>query len=108
MSLNWEEISAISTFVTMIIIGASAIAALIQLRHMRAGNAIAGFLGMMDKWSSPEARRIQNYVFGGELDRALSDEHYRQGLTVPLIDRLAHPEVAYLDFWESLGMLNKL
>ncbi|HXN09577.1 MAG TPA: hypothetical protein VN860_07925 [Candidatus Acidoferrales bacterium] len=30
MSLNWEEISAISTFVTMIIIGASAIAALIQ------------------------------------------------------------------------------
>ncbi len=63
---------------------------------------------MMDKWSSPEARRLQNYVFGGELDRALGDEQYRKGLTAPLIDRLAHPEVAYLDFWESIGMLNKL
>lgn len=106
--MNWEEVSAISAFVTMIVIAASAIAAVVQLRHMRAGNAITGFIGMMDKWSSPDARRIQSYVFGGEMDRKLADADYRKGLTVPLIDRLAHPEVAYLDFWESIGMLNKL
>ena len=106
--MNWEEISAISAFVTMIVIAASAVAAAIQLRHMRAGNAISGFIGMMDKWSSPEARLVQNYVFGGELDRKLADADYRKGLTVPLIDRLTHPEVEYLDFWESIGMLNKL
>jgi hypothetical protein len=106
--VSWEELSAISTFVTMIIIGASAIAAVFQLRHMRAGNAITGFLGFMDKWSSPEARVIQTYVFGGDLDRKLADPQYRKSLAVPLVDRLAHPEVGYLDFWESLGMLVKL
>jgi hypothetical protein len=106
--MNWEAISAISAFVTMIVIAATAIAAVFQLRHMRAGNAIAGFIGMMDKWSSPEARHIQNYVFNGELDRKLADAEYREGLTAFLIDRLAHPEVEYLDFWESIGMLIKL
>lgn len=106
--MNWEELSAISAFITMIVIAASAIAAVMQLRHMRAGNAISGFLGMMDKWSSPEARHVQNYVFNGELDRNLAQPEYRHGLTVLTIDRLAHPEVAYLDFWESLGMLIKL
>lgn len=106
--MNWEELSAISTFITTIIIAASAIAAVVQLRHMRAGNQITGFIGMMDKWASPEARKIQNYVFGGELDRNLADPAYRESLTVMLIDRLAHPEVNYMDFWESLGMLIKM
>ena len=107
-SLNWEEISAVSTFVTMIVIAASAIAAVIQLRHMRAGNAITGFLGFMDGWSSPHARELQRFIFGGELDRRLTDPDYRAEIERGSIDRLAHPEVEYLDFWESLGMFVKL
>ena len=106
--MNWEELAAVSTFVTMIVIGASAIAAVIQLRHMRAGNAITGFLGFMDKWSSPHGRELQNFVFGGELARKLQDPEYRTSLTHGQADRLTHPEVEYLDFWESLGMFVKL
>ncbi len=106
--MKWDELSAISTFVTMIVIAASAIAAVFQLRHMRAGNAISGFLGFMDKWSSPQAREHANYVFSGELDRKLIDPTYRAELGSPIIDRLAHPEVQYLDFWESLGGMLKL
>ncbi len=106
--MNWEELSAISTFVTMIIIAASAIAAVAQLRHMRAGNAIAGFLGFMDRWASPEARARANYVFGGELERKMSDLAYRDELKGVLVNRLTHPEIEYLDFWESLGGFVKL
>jgi hypothetical protein len=106
--MNWEEVSAISTFVTMIIIAASAIAAVIQLRHMRAGNAITGFLGFMDRWASPHARELQNFVFRGELDMLLLDPAYRASLAAGQPDRLKHPEVEYLDFWESLGMFVKL
>jgi len=105
--MNWEEISAISTFITTIVIAASAIAAVIQLRHMRAGNAITGFLGFMDRWASPRAREHQNYVFGGELERRLADPAYRASL-VALQDRIAHPELEYMDFWESLGGFLKL
>jgi len=106
--MNWEELGAISTFVTTIIIAASAIAAVVQLRHMRAGNAIAGFLGFMDRWSSPEARARQNFVFGGELDRRLADPAYRAELRSAHADRLNHQELEYLDFWESLGGFLKL
>ncbi|MBV8459566.1 MAG: hypothetical protein JO009_01620, partial [Candidatus Eremiobacteraeota bacterium] len=106
--MNWEEVSAVSTFITMIIIAASAVAAVMQLRHMRAGNAIAGFLGFMDRWASPEARERQAYVFGGELERRLADPAYRAGLMQVQGDRRTHPELEYLDFWESLGGFVKL
>lgn len=106
--MNWEVLSAVSTFLTLIVISATAYAAVIQLRHMRAGNTIAGFLGYMDRWATPQARQIQNHVFSGELERRLADPTYRESLVRGQVDRLAHPEVDYLDFWESLGMLIKL
>jgi len=106
--MNWEELSAVSTFLTLIVIAATAIAAVLQLRHMRAGNAITGFLGMMDRWAGREGRAMQNHVFGGELERRLTDPQYRETLNRGQVDRLSHPEVAYLDFWESLGMFVKL
>lgn len=107
--MNWDELSAISTFVTMIVIAGTAIAAVIQLRHMRAGNAITGFLGFMDRWASPEARRIAHYVFGGALEQKLQDPSYREEIRRnPFVDRIEHPEFDYMDTWESIGMFVKL
>ena len=107
--MNWDILSAVSTFVTMLVVAATAIAAVIQLRHMRAGNAISGFLGFMDKWSSPEAREIANYAFSDRMKQKLADPEYRQELvSKPIVDRLKHPEFQYLDFWESIGMFVKL
>lgn len=106
--MSWDELSAISTFITMLVIAASAIAAVIQLRHMRAGNAINGFLGFMDKWSSPQARQRQAYVFSPELDRKLADPAYRAELMQLGVDRIGHPELEILDMWESIGMFVKL
>ena len=106
--MTWDALTAVSAFLTLIVIGASALAAMIQLRHLRAGNAITGFIGIMDKWSSPHARQIQNYVFGGELERRLQDPGYRRELARGPADRTTHPEMDYLDFWESLGMFVKM
>ncbi|MDQ6780367.1 MAG: hypothetical protein M3Z37_04335 [Candidatus Eremiobacteraeota bacterium] len=106
--MTWEELSAISTFLTLVVISATAVAAVGQLRHMRSSNAITGYLGLMDRWASPHAREIQNYVFGGELERRLQDRAYRDELRLGMADRIKHPEVEYLDFWESLGMFLKM
>lgn len=106
--MTWEALSAISTFLTLVVISATAVAAVGQLRHMRASNAITGFLGLMDRWSSPHAREVQNYVFSGELARRLQDRAYRDELMRGQADRLTHPEVEYLDLWESLGMFLKM
>ena len=106
--MSWEELAALSTFGTLIVIAGSAMAAIFQLRHMRSGNQISATLGLFDKWAGPEARRLQAYVFSGELDKKLEDPEYRAGLMRMPVDRIAHPEVAYLDFWESLGSLVRL
>jgi hypothetical protein len=107
--MNWDELSAISTFVTMIVIAASAIAAVFQLRHMRAGNAITAFVGFWDRWASPQAREIANYVFSGAVEKKLQNPAYRREVfSSQNVDRLAHPEFQYLDFWESIGMFVKL
>jgi len=106
--MSWEELGALSTFGTLLVIAASAIAAVVQLRHMRAGNQISASLGLLDKWASPDARALANYVFQGEMERKLQDRAYRDSLQKIPIDRLEHPEVAYLDFWESTCTLVKL
>jgi hypothetical protein len=106
--MSWEEISALSTFGTLIVIAASAIAAVVQLRHMRSGNQISATLGLFDKWAGPEARRLQAYVFSGEVDKKLEDPAYRAGLMRVPVDRVAYPEVSYLDFWEAVSTLVKL
>jgi len=106
--MSWEEISALSTFATLIVIAASAVAAVLQLRHMRSANTISGFIGLMERWASPQAREVQRHVFNGEVERKLADPEYRKTLASGDVDRVAHPELQYLDFWESLGMLLKL
>jgi hypothetical protein len=106
--MSWEELGALSTFGTLLVIAASAIAAVIQLRHMRSGNQINATLGLFDKWAGPEARRLQAYVFSGEVEKKLEDPAYRAGLMRMPIDRVAYPEVAYIDFWESVGSMFKL
>ena len=106
--MNWEEISALSTFGTLVVIAASAIAAVVQLRHMRSGNQINVSLGLMERWATPEYRGLLNYVSSGELDQKLKDPQYRKSLMRVPADRLAHPEIALLDFWENIGSLVKL
>ena len=106
--MNWEEIGALSTLGTLIVIAATAIAAVVQLRHMRTANTIAGYLGFMERWASPHAREIASHVFNGDLERKLADPAYREALASGNIDPVAHSEIQYLDFWESLGMLLKL
>jgi len=106
--MSWEALAAISAFLTAIVIAATAIAALVQLRHMRAANAITGVLGFMDKWATPEHRKGLNYVFQGELDQRLKEPEFRQELMRPWVDRLAHPEVALLDYWENLATFIKM
>ena len=106
--MNWEGISALSSLGTLLVIVVSAIAAFIQLRQMRSSNQIATSLSLFDKWGGLEARQLQAFVVGGELDKRLQDPAYRAGLMQVPVNRMEHPEVAYLDFWESVCSLIKL
>jgi len=106
MSAEW-----MNTFfagATFVVIAATAIAALIQLRHLRSGNQIVTLLSVADRRSTPEFRAAINYVFQGELDRKLQDPEYRKGLMRVPVDQVAHPEMWLLNSWEQNGAMLKL
>ena len=106
--MDWNAVSALSTLGTFIVVAASAVAALLQLRHIRAANQIAASLALIDRIATAEFQRTLQYVFHGELDRALEDPEYRAGLLKTPVDLANHPEASLLAYWEQMGSIIKL
>ncbi len=60
MSLEaWSTIAAIGTFV---VIAATAIAAFVQLRHIRLSNQLAGLQSAFNMLMDPAVRELVNYI----------------------------------------------
>lgn len=97
-----EWISAIASIVTMVVIGASAIAALLQLRHMRGGNQIE----LIANWTEViEAERFQTaFAFvSTELPGILSDPEKVRSLSWNPIPPELQPVRTVANHFESIG-----
>jgi hypothetical protein len=106
MSAEW--VTAIGTIGTFVVITASAIAALIQLRHMRGSNQIVALTECRETLESPDFREAQRFV-SYELPKRLQDPAERMRIAQPqsqfegeykAIDTVAN-------FFESMGMFVK-
>src|SRR5579872_1295565 len=106
--MDWNAVSALSSLATFLVVAASALAALLQLRHIRAANQITASLELMTRVSNPEFQRVLQYVFHGELDRKLEDPEYRAELLKTPVDLARHPEASLLATWEQMGSIIKL
>lgn len=78
MSPEW--ITAVSSILTALVIAATAIAAVIQLRHMRTGNAIEAILSFRNMLEDDEHRRATALLRDGSLARKLKDPAFRRFL----------------------------
>lgn len=103
MSAEW--VTAIGTVGTFLVITASALAALMQLRHMRGSNQIVALTECRETLESPEFREAQRFV-SYELPKRLADPVERARIAQPqsqfegeyqAIDTVAN-------FFESMGM----
>ena len=102
-----EAISAWAALGTLVVIGASAIAALIQLRHMRAGNQLEALLSLERDFRTPELQAALSYI---QADLAIRMEHpeYRSELeTIGYIDTQEHPELLVCNWFNEIGTLVK-
>lgn len=77
MSAEW--ITAIGTAGTFIVIAASAMAALLQLRHMRSGNQIAAYNECRETMDSTEFRNAL-YFIRTQLPERLKDPELREAV----------------------------
>jgi hypothetical protein len=75
-----EIVTAISSLVTAMVIAATAVAAVIQLRHMRSGNLIEAILSFRAMLEDEEHRKATRLLRGGDLARELADPQFRRYL----------------------------
>jgi len=95
----WNTAAAVGTFV---VIAASAIAALVQLRQLRTSNQLSGLMSVFDMLQDPSVRELVNYV-RHDLPERMKDDRFRASLLEIPIDRRKHPEFYLCDMYNHIG-----
>jgi len=88
--------------VALDVIIATAIAGLIQLRHLRAQNTLNAELAILKDGGDPHFREWREDV-AGELQTKLKDLAFLAEYDVPNVDRSKHPELYACDWFEQIG-----
>ncbi len=105
MALEW--LAAIGSVGTCLVIAATAIAAIIQLRHVRAANQLDAVLSLERNFRDNDLQEAFRYV-ERELPFKLRDPGYRSELAaVGFIDERTHLEVKACNWFNEMGTLVK-
>ena len=109
MSLElWNTVGTLGTF---LVIAATAVAALVQLRHMRRSNQIAALSELFEKANIPESIAARHFVFSG-LAAKMQDPAFRY----EVVNRAARTRenaeaigkaVIVGSYYEEMGLLAK-
>ena len=100
----WNTFATIGTF---FVIMATAIAAVIELRHMQAKNQLQAVLTLQREFRDPELQESLRYV-QFYLPQKLRDPQYRAELArIGFIDSRVHMEMTTCNFFNQMGTLVK-
>lgn len=100
MSLEiWSTIASVGTF---IVIAATAITALVQLRHIRRANQLAGLQSVLSMLQDVSVRELVNHV-RIDLAERMEDPGFRASLLRTPVDRREHPELYLCDMYNHVG-----
>src|SRR5947209_19603101 len=81
-----EALNTVAAFGTFIVIAATAVAAIIQLRHMRAGNQLQGLLTVLARVEDVNFNEWLTQAQEG-LPKMLADPEYRRSIVEGNFDR---------------------
>jgi hypothetical protein len=95
----WSVVGSLGTFV---VITATAIAAFIQLRHIRRSNQLPGLLSVLELFQQPHVHQLIDFV-RQDLPVKMQDPAFRAGLEKIPIDRREHPELHLCEMYEEIG-----
>ncbi len=104
--MSADVIGAVASIGTFIVVGVTALAALVQLRHIRAANQLTGLLEYTARWQSDDVQSGTLFV-ETQLPAKLRDPDYRASLLELNPDRRTHPELQVADWFEQLGSFIK-
>ena len=100
--MSAEYLTAYASIGTFVVIAITAIAAVVQLRHIRGANQLTGLLHVTQTWRGDEIQEANRFIHA-ELPAKLKDPVYRAELSAPDPDRRAHIELLVADMLEQTG-----
>ena len=101
--MSGESIGIALSALTLVVIAATAVAAIVQLRHLRASNQLSALLEILDQWNQPSLRTAFSH-FHQDMGTKLADPVYAEMLrSSGSGDRGSYPELLVFDFWEQVG-----
>jgi hypothetical protein len=100
MSAEW--VTAIGTLGTFVVIAASAVAALMQLRHMRGSNQIVALTECRETLESEAFQNARDFTVM-VLPELLKDPETHRKLSAPLFPKELRPASYVANFFESMG-----
>lgn len=100
--MSQETLGTAAAIGTFVVIAATAIAAVVQLRHLRAANQVASVRVLLEEYEGAELRDAFHFV-RAELAGRLEDPVFREELRNGVTDRLTHPEVTICNFFDKWG-----
>ncbi len=104
--MTLEALGTAAAVGTFLVIAATAIAALIQLRHLRISNQLQGLLAILSLPYEPILHESFQFV-SHELEARMRDPAFRHELEKPQVDRKIHKEMQVCDYYERLGSIVK-
>jgi hypothetical protein len=100
--MSAEYLSAYAAVGTFIVVAITALAALIQLQHIRGANQLTGLLNLAQAWRGEDVQFANRFIHT-ELPERLRDPAYRAELMGPNPDRRSHKELVVADMLEQTG-----
>jgi hypothetical protein len=101
MSLEiWSTIASVGTF---LVVAATAVAALLQLRHMQAANKVQSIQTFFAEYEGPDLRDALVFVHVALAER-LKEPQFRKELREGRLDRASHPEMSVCNFFDQWGL----
>lgn len=104
--MNAEWVTAIATAGTFLVIAASAIAALMQLRHMRTGNQISAYNECRETMEGPEFREALAFI-RNEIPQRLADPETVAAITGSALRNEYAGIRLVANLFESMGLFVK-
>jgi hypothetical protein len=102
--MSYELLNSIATVGTFVVISATAVAAMIQLRHLRSNNELQAMLDLGREFQQV-APHI-SFVYG-DLPTKMKDPQFRKEVGIN-IDPAVHPELIVAAFFDQCGLLIRL
>ena len=100
------QIGILLTAATLIVVAAASVAAIVQLRYLRASNHLNALLEILNQWNLPAVQTALAEL--RSVPERMKDPKYLEVLRGPgAIERAKYPEFLALDLWEQIGTYSK-